>query len=83
MKDNRPFLVDQKQVFGEVRETTTAMNVMNGPAGIYNKSLGATQEVPNDGHDHAPSLSNKAPGARAKACTNSNNPFAFTGKPEK
>jgi hypothetical protein len=79
MDDNRPFLVDKKQPFGEVKE----YRVLEGTPCDYGygpKPLGPTTTKSNHGMNHPASTADKGAGAREFACRGANNPFMWTGK---
>lgn len=77
-------LVDEKPPFGVVIKQQLDVG-QRGPdvAPRPRPSLGPTTQVPNNGRDHGPSYGQYAPGAEAMASRHRDNPFYWTGKPEK
>ena len=78
----RKFLIDEKQVFGMVRNETP--NGGQGrPPETLNKPLGSTSVRMNEGHNHGPSFADKNPNAYAQACAHTKDILtAWTGKPK-
>ena len=79
----RKLLVDEKQVFGGVKNERTDIGGTHCNYGLSAKPCGDTSVRLNNGHDHGPSFANQAPNAGAIAGRNANNTFAFMGHPKK
>ena len=74
-------LINEKQPFGMVENHVTQRGD-NGPSGIKNP-MAKTTEIHNNGMTKVESFADKGAVAYARACKNSDNPFAWTGHPKK
>ena len=72
------FLVETRQVFGDVSEmrTVAANPIYTGGA----NQTGALNEIRNQGADHGPSFADQGAGAQAYAARGLSDPFWPTGR---
>lgn len=76
-------LVNEKQPFGHVHDTITQSSTMADHP-MHDKHPGRHMYVGNNGHDHSlPINVNPYPGAESYASRNLENPFSWTGRPER
>ena len=79
----RTFLVEQKQPFGEVHESTMLPGSPVDQGYHKQQALSnANQEVPNHHKDMVHSFADQGAGALSYASRNASNPFAPTGHPK-